>query len=165
MAVMDFLSLLPSLITALGVIVAVMELRATAKKNKEDKLHDKRKDTLDAYNTLQAEVLDKLYTDYTPSQIKEIVNNNRKAEYQHDYHVLGTLIARIEHFCVGINTDIYDWETAYELSHGFLDKTIRYRIAPIIEVKESFFGTDPYDNTKKVFAKMDEEAKRRESKS
>lgn len=109
-----------------------------------------------------ANIIKKLYIEYTPSKIREIAKHCDEPEYSHDYHVLGTLLARIEHFCVGVNTEVYDWQTVYELSHGFFDKTVRYRISPLIERKEGFFGTDPYENTKNVFEKMEAESKRRD---
>lgn len=165
MSFIDFITVFTGAATMIAATVAVIELKATAKQYNEDKLHDKRKDTLDAYNVLQSEVFDKLYIDYTPSKIKKIAEHYKEPEYSHDYHVLGTLLARIEHFCVGVNTEVYDWKTVYELSHGFFDKTVRYRIAPLIERKEGFFGTDPYENTKRVFEKMEAETERRENTS
>lgn len=43
--------------------------------------HDRKKDTLDAYNRLQAEVFGKLNT-YTPLQIREIAMDNKSADYK-----------------------------------------------------------------------------------
>lgn len=45
-------------------------------------------------------------------------------------------VARIEHFCVGLNEDIYDKQTFYALAHGYFDgNQLRKRIEPLIEAK------------------------------
>ena len=74
---------------------------------------------------------------------------------------ISTYIARIEHFCVGVNSEIYDRKTVYNLAHGFLDGTILKRIEPIIN-RKNFDGKEYYDNTKKVIAWMNEETKKKE---
>ena len=65
--------------------------------------HDRKQATLEAYNRLQTEVFDK-FNLITKKQIKEISDNPRSDEYKN----LSKLLARIEHFCVGVNTEIYD---------------------------------------------------------
>ncbi len=57
--------------------------------------------TLDAYNTLQKEALDKLNT-YTKKQIAEISENPRSEEYKE----LSALLAQCEHFAAGVNSRI-----------------------------------------------------------
>ena len=66
---------------------------------------------------------------------------------------------------MGVEKDIYDWETVYELAHGFLDGKIRDWLSPLMERKAGFqiSDHDPFENTKNVFKKMDartEELKR-----
>lgn len=118
--------------------------------------HDKKQDTLDAYNQLQEQALDKLYL-IDINEIKEISKNPQNEKYKQ----ISTYIARIEHFCVGVNDDIYDRETVYNLAHGFLDRTIKKRIEPVIN-RKNFDGKEYYDNTKKVIIWMNEETKRKE---
>lgn len=118
--------------------------------------HDRKQDTLDAYNQLQEQALDKLYL-IDIAEMKEIAKNSRAERYK----VISTYIARIEHFCVGVNADIYDRETVYNLAHGFLDGTIMKRIEPIIN-RKNFDGKEYYDDTKKVIAWMNEETKKKE---
>ena len=85
--------------------------------------------TLDAYNTLQKETLDKLNT-YTKKQIAEISENPRSEEYKE----LSALLARCEHFAVGVNARIYDAGTLRRLADmyfaGLYDK-----LTPLIEKK------------------------------
>lgn len=120
--------------------------------------HDKKQDTLNAYNQLQEQALDKLYL-IDIDEMKEIAKNPRNERYKE----ISTYIARIEHFCVGVNLEIYDRKTVYNLAHGFLDGTILKRIEPIIN-RKNFDGKEYYDNTKKVIAWMKEETKKEEGK-
>ena len=112
-------------------------------------IHDRKKDTLDAYNTLQEQVLDYINL-YKPSQIKEIVKNDKSEEYKK----LSGYVARIEHFCVGVNQKIYDCKVIYELAHGYFDGGLKSRIDPIIEHKNRN-GNDYYMNIHRVYAKME----------
>lgn len=114
-------------------------------------VHDRKKATLDAYNLLQEQALDKLYM-YMPKQLKEIAGDRRTQEYK----LLSSYVARIEHFAVGVNQKIYDFDTVYELSHGFLDGSIRTRIEILIERKGEGFDEEFYLNTKLLLKKMDE---------
>ena len=91
------------------------------------KVRDRKQATLEAYNRLQEQVLDHL--------------NTRSEEYKQ----ISAYVARIEHFCVGVNQKIYDRNVVYELAQGYLDGTIKSRIEPMIE-KKSRFGHDYYAN-------------------
>ena len=113
-------------------------------------IHDRKKSTLEAYNTLQEQALDKLYV-YMPKELKEIVRNRRTEEYK----IVSSYVARVEHFAVGVNQKIYDLDTVYELSHGFLDGGIRSRIEIIIERKGEDFQEEFYQNIKVLYKKMD----------
>lgn len=115
---------------------------------------DRRQSTLDAYNQLQEQALDHL-NQYSLKQIKEIAKDNRSDEYK----IISSYIARIEHFCVGVNLKIYDRKTVYELAEGYLDGSIKCRIEPIIEVKNRN-GQDFYENIHKVFKWMDTKRKK-----
>ena len=116
--------------------------------------HDRRRDTLEAYNVLQEQSFDKL-NQYMPAQIKEIAKNKKSEEYK----IIIGYVARIEHFCVGINEGIYDRNTLFQLAHGYLDgSVIKDRILPIIENKKGF-----YENTEKVLVWMEREGKKKSS--
>ena len=155
--VMDLATVIGLFFTAGTLVFSVIQYR-------KQKKHDKRKDTLEAYHKLQKEVLDKLYIDYTDGIVLEIVTNYRRKEYAEEYHKLGVYLARIEHFCVGINQDIYDWKTLYELAHKFFDLTIRRRIEILVTRKDSFANEEMYENLKKVWQRMDKETERRKKK-
>lgn len=109
---------------------------------------DRKQATLDAYNLLQEQVFDKIVL-IPPSEIKEIAKNSRSEKYK---EVSGYL-ARIEHFCVGVNMKIYDFNTFYELAHGFFDGRVKNRLEPMLESKQK--STDNYyNNISKVLSQM-----------
>lgn len=102
---------------------------------------DRKHATLEAYNRLQAEVFDKLNT-YTPAEIRDICLDTKSPEYK----LLSGYLARIEHFCVGLNENIYDKKTFYSLAHGYFDgNQLRKRIEPLLEAKNQ------KNNSKELF--------------
>ena len=123
-------------------------------------IHDRRRDTLDAYNTLQNEAFDKLNM-MMPANIREIAENPRSDSYK----TISGYVARIEHFCAGVNLGIYDRKTVYTLAHGYLDgNMILSRINPIIEKKHRNAEKDYYENIHKVLAWMQKENEKQKKK-
>ena len=117
---------------------------------------DRKQATLEAFNRLQGEVFDKLNT-YKPAQIREICSDRKSEQYK----TISGLLARIEHFCVGLNQGIYDKGTFYALAHGYFDgHQIRKRIEPIIESKNTNANSTEqfYDDTLSVLKWMEKKA-------
>ena len=112
--------------------------------------HDRKKDTLDAFNVLQQQALDPLQS-YTRAQIREIAEDARSE----DYRLVSTYLARIEHFCVGVEQKIYDQRTVWELSEGFLNRGVYEKLKPIIEHKNQ--QKNYYRNFLAVVEKMNRE--------
>ena len=118
---------------------------------------DRKQATLDAYNQLQDQAFDKLNL-YSPAAIRKIAEEPKSEEYK----IISGYIARIEHFCVGVNQNIYDRKTVYALAHGYLDgNMLQSRIEPIIEKKHINATEDYYENIHTIIQWM----KREESKS
>lgn len=113
-------------------------------------IHDRRKDTLDAFNVLQEQALDPLQT-YTRAQVREIAANPKSEEYKR----LSTYLARIEHFCVGVEEKIYDPRTVWQLAEGFLNKSVYEKLKPIIEQKNR--QKNYYQNFLSVVDRMNHE--------
>ena len=114
---------------------------------------DRKQATLDAYNQLQEQAFDKLNL-YTPAEIREIAKDSKSEEYK----IVSNYIARIEHFCVGVNQKIYDRKTVYALAHGYLDgPVLQRRIVPIIEKKHENVTEDYYENIHAVLDWMKRE--------
>ena len=89
------------------------------------KKQQRKQATIDAFNKLQAEALDELNT-YTTKNIAEISQNPLSPEYK----LLSSLLARCEHFSVGVNEKIYDQV------HDFLYMgiTLPKERAPLVEI-------------------------------
>ena len=134
----------------LSIIIALIALVFSVYTYRKSVVHERKKATLDAYNRLQNEALDNINL-YSPQRIAGIIENPRSEEFKK----LGAYIARIEHFCVGVNKEIYDKEIVYELAHGYFDGGLRTRIEPVINLKNKY-GSDFYENIHKVYAWMDE---------
>ena len=113
-------------------------------------IHDRKKDTLDAFNVLQQQALDPLQS-YTRARIREIAEDSRSEEYR----IVSTYLARIEHFCVGVEQKIYDQRTVWELSEGFLNRGVYEKLKPIIEHKNQ--QKNYYRNFLTVVQKMNRE--------
>lgn len=117
--------------------------------HKQTVLHDKNQATLDAINVLQVQVFDELY-DYPNSKIAEISQNNRSEEYKR----ITKLMARIEHFSVGVNSNIYSLEITKRLA-GKHFCAMYNKLLPMIEKKRKINKTDKhYDEFEKLVADL-----------
>ena len=101
-------------------------------------VHDKKQATLDAFNILQEQVLDNINL-YSNSKIKEIAEDIRSKEYKK----LTILMARIEHFSVGVNSDIYDLKIVKRLA-GKHFCSLYDKLLPMIEKKRKINKTDKH---------------------
>ena len=115
---------------------------------------DRKQATLDAYNTLQEQALDTL-NKYTGAEIKRIIEEKNKDEYRE----LSKCIARLEHFSVGVNTNIYDKQTVYELAHGYLDVAIWYKLQPVLDQKQKGKKEEYYQNYRELVDWMKKQKK------
>ena len=122
---------------------------------------DRKQATLEAYNRLQHEVFDEL-NKLTPEEIRNICNDVKSR----DYKTISGYVARIEHFCVGLNEKIYDKKTFYALAHGYFDgNQLTRRIEPLIETKNQNNKKGSfYNNTKLVIGWMNKINKKKAEK-
>lgn len=107
--------------------------------------YNKKRATLDAYNALQEQVLDEIYN-YKKSEIIDISKDKQSSAYKHTT----VMLARIEHFCVGVNTKVYDKKIVKRLAGkyfiGIYDK-----MCPLITEKRNSNKTDKhYDEFEKL---------------
>jgi hypothetical protein len=133
---------LTTIITAIvSSVLAIASLVFSVYTYNKALIHDRRQATLNAYNLLQEQVFDKLNL-YMPAEIRSIAQHPTSKEYKE----ISGYLARIEHFCVGVNTRIYDRETVYALAHGYMDSPMLLkRIEPLIE-KKNHGQEDYYEN-------------------
>lgn len=118
------IALVSTVVAVVSVVFSVITYNRTVK-------HDRKQATLEAYNRLQTEVFDNLNT-YTPAQIRTICSDPQSSNYK----ILSGYLARIEHFCVGVNEEIYDEDIFYAMAHGYFDgHQLKKRIEPLLESK------------------------------
>ena len=133
-------------------IIAGVTLTKSQKDQKDGLERQKKQATIDAYNKLQEQVLDKI-NEYKPAEIRKIAKDKQSEEYG----VIGRYLARIEHFCVGLTNGIYDYETFYALAHGYFDSEqglLMPRLLPMIEKKSEDSDVDYFENLHKVWKEM-----------
>ncbi len=117
-------------------------------------LYERKKSTIAAYLELQ-DCMAVLYS-YKKDEIQDFVYDMETEEYK----ALSNCVAMIEIFAVGINNRIYDFNVMYEMSHGYLDKTLRQRIEYILELKLERAEKEFYPNIRVLFNKMDRKTKK-----
>lgn len=142
----DIIAAFANTATALGLVFAACTYYRDAKRKLKQ-------DTLEAYRQLQRETLSAI-NQWKPVEIRVATENTASKEYAE----LSCLLAEIEHFCLGINEGIYDFNTFYELSHGYFDgerSKLKPRIIPLMEAKLDKADEDYFENIHKVWKKMD----------
>lgn len=140
----------PNFLAYVSIVISIVSVIITILLYRSNVIHDRKRDTLDAYNLLQKEVFDNL-NKYSSTEINRIASKPLSDEYKD----ISGYIARIEHFCVGVNQGIYDFATLYQLAHGYLDSnTISNRIEPVIKRKNKNGREDYYSNIHKVVIRM-----------
>ena len=118
---MEYVSILVAFIS---VVVSIATYMKTVS-------HDKKQATIDAFNLLQNEVLDK-FVNIDNENSKMIVDNLSSKEFKEAYDDCRALIARLEHFAVGVNKKIYDLNVVDELAGIHLIYLYK-KIKPIID--------------------------------
>lgn len=121
---------------------------------------ERKHETIDAYNRLQSEVLDKL-KDYSLKRMQEIADNSRKQEYKAEYKELGTLLARFDQFAVGVNTRVYDIKTLRRLAGSHIGHQYDL-LKPLIE-KRRVYSPGVYRELDKLVAAMPDKAWRKKA--
>lgn len=126
----NIISAVSAIASVFATVFAAVELRRSRKANEEIKDRERKEATILAYNNLQNQVLDKLVS-FSVEEIEDLVENIDRDEFKKIYMDYKTLIARCEHFAVGINEKIYDFEVLYELSGEHLVFLYK-KVKPII---------------------------------
>ena len=98
--------------------------------------HEKRKATIDAFNLLQNEVLDK-FASINRENAKTIIENLDCVECKEAYDGYRVLIARLEHFSIGVKKRIYDYRIVDALV-GVHFICLYMKVKPIIDKANSY---------------------------
>lgn len=147
------ISAIADVATAISLIFAIYTYKKDAEKRRAEEHRKAKQDTIEAYKDLNNTTFSKLNA-WKPADIKAAAEDRTSPAYKE----LGTYLADIERFCVGITEDIYDFDTFYKLSHGYFDSDwgLKKRLMPLLEKKLDRAGEDYYENLHKVWKMMEE---------
>lgn len=140
--VMDILTIILSILSfALSVVSMIYSIRV----HRDSVVHDTKQHTLDAFNQLQEQVLDKINT-YSKSDVIEI----SKDPHTNEYKEISSLMARIEHFCVGVNSAIYDIDTVKRMAGRYF-VGVYEKLLPMITKKREINKTEKHYDEFELF--------------
>ena len=141
------LSILISVISALVAIIALIYSVFIQRKLLQKQL------TLEAFNILQTEVLDKLVFD-PKENAQLIVNNLDNPKCENAYKDYKTLIARLDHFALGVNQHVYNFKIVNKLAGTHL-VCLYKKIEPIItQANKHSYSTRCYGNFEELVYKL-----------
>lgn len=120
---------------AASAFFAAYQLYRNRKENAQTLDRERKQATIEAYNVLQEQALDFLNTKYKKKKLEEIAQNHLNDEYREEYRIIGTKLARCEHFAVGVEEKAYDFETLYKLSGKHL-WYLYQTFSPVIQEKQ-----------------------------
>ena len=143
---------------AITLVIAAAALALSIYTFITERLRERKKATMDAYNQLQNEVLDKL-RDYTAAQMKTIAENSKSQEYKAEYKELGTLLARFNQFAVGVNAGVYDIKILRRLAGSHIGNQYKL-LKPLIE-KRRVHSPGVYKELEKLANDMPDKARKK----
>lgn len=121
-----------TLITSItSIVIALISMVYTFIINRNVRILARKQSTLDAFNNLQKDVLDDLVF-VTKKNASLIVENIDQKECLEAYNSYRILIARLEHFAVGVNEGIYDFGVVNSLAGEHLIDLYN-KVKPIID--------------------------------
>jgi len=123
--------MIESITELISLLIALAALTISIFTYRQNVIHNRRINTLNAFNVLQEQVLDSLYR-YTATEIIEI-SQHPKAER---YKEISVFLARVEHFCVGVNTGVYDKDMVRSLAGKHLVELFK-KLRPVIDKKRA----------------------------
>ena len=113
----------------------------------------KKCDTIEAFSKLQNEVLDNLAS-FSKAEIEDAVKNRFKPEYKEIYADYRVLVARCEHFAVGLNENVYDF-IVFDKLGGLHIIYLYQKIKPIIKAsREASKEEKPYEEFEKLYNRL-----------
>jgi len=110
--VIDIISMI---VSAGATIIAAIALVNTYHSQRDALLRERKQATIEAFNTLQSEVLDPL-SNVKKSEAQLAAERHLDFDDEREiYNAFRVQIARLEHFAVGISEGTYDYETFCKL--------------------------------------------------
>lgn len=159
----NIITFISAIASVFATIFAAVELRRSRKANEERKNRERKEATIRAYNNLQNQVLDNLVS-VSHEEVDDLIKNIDRDEFKKIYMDYKALIARCEHFAVGINEKIYDFEVLYELSGEHLVYLYKKVKPIIIYARNNCNNSTPFHEFEKMVNKLKKRNENREEK-
>lgn len=135
-------------------IFAAVELHRSRKANEKSLVRERKEATIEAFNELQKDVLD-FFVDTKPENYKTIVECIDNDDCKKAYNDTKALIARLEHFAVGINENIFDFEVFDKLG-GIHIMYLYEKVLPVIRKANSAPGEEVYSEFTKLYERLNQ---------
>lgn len=138
-------------IQVISIVVSIVALIFSIYTHYCVRYSEKKRVTIEKYGALQ-KFLAEVYR-YGDEEIQDFVDNKDSA----DYKALAGCLAEIEFFAIGIENELYDFEIAYKMSHGFIDQMLRDKITYLINMENEGRKEVFYSSTTRLLKRMDEQ--------
>lgn len=125
-------TIIGSIATAASALIAAATLAVSIYTQKQMQLLEIKRTTIKDFNHLQNEVLDKLALTSKDNAQIIVDSKDDNAACKEAYNDYRTLLARLEHFSVGIKEGVYDFEVVRELAGSHL-YYLYEKVDPIIQ--------------------------------
>ena len=151
--IVDYISMVAS---AGATIIAAIALFITCRAQKQSLLRERKQATIEAFNTLQSEVLDPL-SNVKKSEAQLAAERHLDFDDEREiYNAFRVQIARLEHFAVGISEETYDYETFCRLG-GEHVMYLYEKVEPVItEARNCSEKVVPFTEFENLYLKLKE---------
>lgn len=148
-----FFTAVAAVAAAISAILSAVQARRTRIVQEKIEQRTKVASTITAFNDLQEQVLDKMVS-YKDEDIKILIEDIDEEEVREAYDACRALIARCEHFTVGVNCGVYDFDTTYKLGGTHLIYLYQ-KFLPIIENVRNDSNSDlPYAEFERLYQNL-----------
>ena len=142
--------------TSAAAIIAAIALINTYRSQKKGLDRERKQATIEAFNQLQADVLDPL-AGISKKEAELAAERHLESDGDREiYNAFRVQIARLEHFAVGINEGTYDFDIFYKLGGVHL-MFLYERVEPIIEEsRQNSAAVIPYQAFEELYLRIKE---------
>ncbi len=153
---MDYINLIIAVAAIVSAGAAVGALRNSIKIQEKTADENKKNNTIEAFNRLQDQVLDKMVS-FSEEQIDILIEDmDYEPEIKEAYDDCRALVAKCEHFAVGVNSGVYDIDLVNALGGVHLIYLYR-KVLPIIEQARGYENSkDAYKEFEKLVNSLSE---------
>ena len=164
---MGSMELIVQLATVVSAIVAATSLVFSYCDNRKKRIQKLNEDTIEAYGKIQSDVLDK-FAPISKDEVIDFINNySDTPEEKEIYNGYRVLLARLEHFAVGVNCGAYSIKIVDQLGGIHLIFLIQ-KLMPVIDksienssIKEGMYShiLELYEELKNIHQNVGENQK------